>query len=130
MRCVRARWRRSVRSLSVCTTAALIPRLSSLFLQAATHARTGDYALIRELWPAIERALEWIDGPGDIDGDGFVEYLRGASTGLSNQGWKDSFDSVFHATVGWPKAPSRWWRCRDTSMRPRSSLRIAGASLV
>jgi len=59
--------------------------------------RTGDYALIRELWPAIERALAWIDGPGDIDGDGFVEYLRGASTGLSNQGWKDSFDSVFHA---------------------------------
>jgi glycogen debranching enzyme len=60
-------------------------------------ARTGDYALIRELWPAIERALAWIDGPGDPDGDGFVEYGRGAETGLSNQGWKDSFDSVFHA---------------------------------
>ena len=60
-------------------------------------ARTGDYALIRELWPAIERALAWIDGPGDPDGDGFVEYARGAATGLSNQGWKDSFDSVFHA---------------------------------
>jgi glycogen debranching enzyme len=60
-------------------------------------ARTGDYALIRELWPAIERALSWIDGPGDADGDGFVEYMRAASTGLSNQGWKDSFDSVFHA---------------------------------
>ena len=53
--------------------------------------------LIRELWPAIERALAWIDGPGDRDGDGFVEYARGAETGLSNQGWKDSFDSVFHA---------------------------------
>jgi glycogen debranching enzyme len=59
--------------------------------------RTGDYALIRELWPAIDRALDWIDGPGDPDGDGFVEYARGASTGLANQGWKDSFDSVFHA---------------------------------
>jgi glycogen debranching enzyme len=60
-------------------------------------ARTGDYAFIRELWPAVERALAWIDGPGDPDGDGFVEYARGAATGLSNQGWKDSFDSVFHA---------------------------------
>jgi glycogen debranching enzyme len=60
-------------------------------------ARTGDYAFIRELWPAIERALGWIDGRGDPDGDGFVEYARGAATGLSNQGWKDSFDSVFHA---------------------------------
>jgi len=60
-------------------------------------ARTGDYAFIRELWPAIKRALAWIDGPGDPDGDGFVEYAPGAATGLSNQGWKDSFDSVFHA---------------------------------
>ncbi|MGD9803074.1 MAG: glycogen debranching N-terminal domain-containing protein [Hyphomicrobiaceae bacterium] len=60
-------------------------------------ARTGDYALIRELWPAIERALAWIDGPGDPDGDGFVEYMRAVSTGLANQGWKDSHDSIFHA---------------------------------
>ena len=59
--------------------------------------RTGDYALVRELWPAIESALAWIDGPGDPDGDGLVEYARAAETGLSNQGWKDSYDSVFHA---------------------------------
>jgi glycogen debranching enzyme len=59
--------------------------------------RTGDLALVCELWPAIEAALAWIDGAGDPDGDGFVEYQRGAETGLSNQGWKDSFDSVFHA---------------------------------
>jgi glycogen debranching enzyme len=65
---------------------------------AGSYARrTGDLALIRELWPAIEAALAWIDGAGDPDGDGFVEYQRGAETGLSNQGWKDSFDSVFHA---------------------------------
>jgi glycogen debranching enzyme len=65
---------------------------------AGTYAaRTGDYELIRELWPAIERALAWMDGPGDPDGDGFVEYQRATETGLSNQGWKDSFDSTFHA---------------------------------
>ena len=67
--------------------------------------RTGDYAFIRELWPAIERALTWIDGPGDPDGDGFVEYARGAATGLSNQGWKDSFDSVFHADGSLAQGP-------------------------
>lgn len=59
--------------------------------------RTGDLSLIREVWPAIERALAWLDGPADIDGDGLIEYARGAQTGLSNQGWKDSHDSIFHA---------------------------------
>ena len=42
-------------------------------------------------------ALAWIDGYGDRDGDGFVEYHTSAATGLVNQGWKDPADSVFHA---------------------------------
>jgi glycogen debranching enzyme len=59
--------------------------------------RTGDESTLRELWPAIEAALGWIDGPGDPDGDGFVEYRRATEQGLANQGWKDSFDAIFHA---------------------------------
>jgi glycogen debranching enzyme len=59
--------------------------------------RTGDLTTIRALWPSIEAALGWIDGPGDPDGDGFVEYARATEQGLSNQCWKDSVDSVFHA---------------------------------
>jgi glycogen debranching enzyme len=59
--------------------------------------RTGDAATIAALWPAIEAALAWIDGPGDRDGDGFLEYARATDQGLQNQGWKDSLDSVFHA---------------------------------
>ena len=59
--------------------------------------RTGDEAAIRELWPAITRALQWMDESGDRDGDGFLEYFRATDAGLQNQGWKDSFDSVFHA---------------------------------
>jgi len=66
-------------------------------LAGAYLARTGDVAFIRELWPALARALDWMDLYGDRDGDGLLEYARGASTGLANQGWKDSFDSVFHA---------------------------------
>jgi glycogen debranching enzyme len=58
---------------------------------------TGDVETLRELWPNIEAALGWIDGPGDIDRDGFVEYRRSAETGLANQGWKDSYDAIFHA---------------------------------
>ncbi|MBB3172317.1 glycogen debranching enzyme [Endobacter medicaginis] len=59
--------------------------------------RTGDVATIAGLWPNIERALSWIDKYGDRDGDGFVEYGRRNDNGLVNQGWKDSFDSIFHA---------------------------------
>ncbi len=59
--------------------------------------RTGDMETIASLWPAIERALGWIDGPGDPDGDGFIEYKRASEQGLANQGWKDSHDAVFHA---------------------------------
>lgn len=58
--------------------------------------RTGDDKTLRELWPNIEAALRWIDGPGDPDQDGFVEYHRLTDEGLSNQGWKDSHDSIFH----------------------------------
>jgi glycogen debranching enzyme len=59
--------------------------------------RTGDIETIAELWPAIEAALAWIDGPGDPDGDGFIEYRRATEQGLANQGWKDSHDAIFHA---------------------------------
>jgi glycogen debranching enzyme len=58
---------------------------------------TGDLETVRELWPHIEAALAWIDGPADRDADGFVEYAAARETGLANQGWKDSADSVFHA---------------------------------
>jgi len=59
--------------------------------------RTGDEETLAELWPAIEAALRWIDGAGDPDRDGFVEYQRASEQGLANQGWKDSYDAIFHA---------------------------------
>jgi glycogen debranching enzyme len=59
--------------------------------------RSGDDETLKELWPAIEAALRWIDGAGDPDRDGFVEYQRASEQGLANQGWKDSYDAIFHA---------------------------------
>jgi glycogen debranching enzyme len=59
--------------------------------------RTGDDETLVELWPSIEAALRWIDGAGDPDRDGFVEYQRASEQGLANQGWKDSYDAIFHA---------------------------------
>lgn len=68
-----------------------------VMLAGAYYQRTQDLATARELWPHIEAALQWIEHHGDRDGDGFVEYGRHNDSGLINQGWKDSYDSLFHA---------------------------------
>jgi len=56
------------------------------------------------LLPAADRALDWIEGYGDLDGDGFVEYQRATDRGLLNQGWKDSLDAITFAD-GRPAQP-------------------------
>jgi len=68
-----------------------------LMLAGAYFRRTGDRVFLEQLWPHILRALDWIDRHGDRDGDGYVEYQRQSENGLDQQGWKDSWDSVFHA---------------------------------
>lgn len=67
---------------------------------------TEDLVLVRELWPNVTRALEWIDRYGDADGDGFVEYRKQGEKGLVNQGWKDSGDALQHPDGRFPQAPS------------------------
>ena len=76
-----------------------------IMLAGAFYRRTGDLDFVRALWPNIDLALSWIDLYGDLDGDGFVEYQRQSSTGLIQQGWKDSSDSVFHADGTLAEAP-------------------------
>jgi len=76
-----------------------------IMLAAAYYARTGDLDLVRALWPNIEAALGWMTEYGDIDGDGFLEYSRQSVNGLTNQGWKDSADSVFHDDGRLAEAP-------------------------
>jgi glycogen debranching enzyme len=70
-----------------------------LFLMLAGDylRRSGDVEFIRSIWPNLAAAAEWLRVWGDSDGDGLIEYLCHAETGLRNQGWKDSEDSVSHA---------------------------------
>lgn len=68
-----------------------------VMLAAQYFERTGDRDTIDAIWPNVVAALEWIDRYGDSDGDGFVEYAAMTDQGLSNQGWKDSHDSIFHS---------------------------------
>jgi glycogen debranching enzyme len=59
------------------------------------HRWSGDDDLVRALEPNARAALAWIEDSGDLDGDGYVEYeCRNPVTGLVNQCWKDSWDSM------------------------------------
>ncbi|MBN9552695.1 MAG: amylo-alpha-1,6-glucosidase [Alphaproteobacteria bacterium] len=74
-----------------------------IHLASAYADRTGDMAFIDKLWPSLKAAAEWTEGASRATG--FVTYQRAAESGLANQGWKDSFDSVFHADGRIPKGP-------------------------
>ncbi|ADV26357.1 Amylo-alpha-16-glucosidase [Pseudoxanthomonas suwonensis 11-1] len=76
-----------------------------LVLAGRYFRRTGDRAFIDQLWPALQRAAGWIERSCDADPDGLLAYARGEASGLSNQGWKDSGDSVFHADGSLPEGP-------------------------
>ena len=56
---------------------------------------TGDRALVRALEVEARAALNWIDEYADLRGTGYVWYeRRNRKTGLENQCWKDSWDSI------------------------------------
>ncbi len=76
-----------------------------LILLHETWMWTGDSGLVRKLLPNAERALEWIDRFGDLDGDGFLEYENQSAGGLANQGWKDSSDGVPFPDGTLPRSP-------------------------
>jgi glycogen debranching enzyme len=57
---------------------------------------SGDRAFVRELEPNARAALGWLEGPADLDGDGYLEYVKrsDAPSALNNHCWKDSDDSI------------------------------------
>jgi glycogen debranching enzyme len=69
---------------------------------------TGDTALVRELEFEARAALNWIDEYADLLGNGYVAYQRrNQETGLENQCWKDSWDSISYrdgTLPGFPRA--------------------------
>jgi glycogen debranching enzyme len=67
---------------------------------------SGDRETVDRLEFAARAALKWIDEYGDRDGDGYVEYeRRNVETGLENQCWKDSWDSIKFADGTLAKLP-------------------------
>ncbi|HEX7885007.1 MAG TPA: glycogen debranching N-terminal domain-containing protein [Phenylobacterium sp.] len=74
-------------------------------LAGAYAERTGDYAQLDRWWPALERAAGWLTMKADRHPLGLISYARAMDGGLTNQGWKDSSDSIFHADGQFPQGP-------------------------
>jgi glycogen debranching enzyme len=67
---------------------------------------TGDAQLVRDLESEARAALAWIDDYGDRKGDGWISYnRRNTETGLENQCWKDSWNSILFADGTLSKLP-------------------------
>ncbi len=67
-----------------------------LMLFAQVLQWTADEGLWHELRPNVLAALDWLDQYGDLDGDGFLEFVCRSTNGLRIQGWKDSWNSVIY----------------------------------
>jgi glycogen debranching enzyme len=70
---------------------------------------SGDTQTVRDLEAAARAALKWIEIFGDPDRDGYIEYqTRNPRSGLVNQCWKDSWNSILHpdgTLASLPRAP-------------------------
>jgi glycogen debranching enzyme len=76
-----------------------------LTLAGAYENGTGDRRLVDRIWSNILAATAWIERRLDASPTGFLDYARGEATGLVNQAWKDSHDSIFHADGRFPQGP-------------------------
>lgn len=65
----------------------------------------GDLDLLRVHQATALRCLEWIDEQGDLDGDGFQEYLSRSSRGYENMGWKDAGDAIVYPDGSQVRSP-------------------------
>lgn len=65
-----------------------------LYLMGQLLRWTGDWALASTLRENLDAALGWMQGYGDQDGDGLLEYANRSPAGMRHQAWKDSHDAV------------------------------------
>jgi len=67
---------------------------------------TGDRKLVRELEYEARAALNWIDEYADLMGNGYISYKRrNEQSGLENQAWKDSWNSIAYSDGRLPDFP-------------------------
>ncbi|HEY7801547.1 MAG TPA: amylo-alpha-1,6-glucosidase, partial [Dehalococcoidia bacterium] len=93
-----------------------------LMLLAQYYEWTADMRLVRELLPAVRRAITWMEVYGDTTGDGYLDYAKRSAKGLVNQGWKDSWDAVVHVNGTLARAPIALAEVQGYAYAARMSL--------
>ncbi len=83
---------------------------------------TLDKDQLKKWWPEALRAMAWIEKWGDADGDGFLEYSKQSPSGLVNQGWKDSHDSIMHENGILARPPIRLCEVQGYAFRARMAM--------
>ncbi len=107
-RCATARWRPSRSGRTRRTTARSTRRPLYVVLLDEYERWTGDRKLVRDLEYEARAALNWIDEFADLMGNGYISYKRrNEQTGIENQSWKDSWNSISYSDgrlPGFPRA--------------------------
>jgi glycogen debranching enzyme len=93
-----------------------------LMLFAEVMKWLDDDEFYQELLPAVKRALQWMEQYGDIDGDGYIEYLSHSPGGPAEQGWKDSRGSLTCADGSAVKPPVALVEVQGYAYRAMSEL--------
>ncbi|OFY98517.1 MAG: hypothetical protein A2Z97_02980 [Bdellovibrionales bacterium GWB1_52_6] len=83
---------------------------------------TLDLRRLKTWWPSALKALHWIDRAINSDRDGFVGYEKLSPTGLVNQGWKDSHDSVMHNNGKLATSPIRLCEVQGYTFRAKMGM--------
>ena len=88
---------------------------------------TGDRALVRDLEREARAAINWIDEYADLMGNGYISYKRrNEQTGLENQCWKDSWNSISYARRAPAGLPAGDLRAAGLRLRRQAARRPAG----
>jgi glycogen debranching enzyme len=57
---------------------------------------SGDVEFVKRMEPNARAAIAWLEGPADLDADGYLEYRKRSESdkALDNQCWRDSHDAI------------------------------------
>ena len=85
--------------------AASICRPRLMAVQCAWPTVVATIWCVRLKWSSLDSLYRYPPRTLDHSSTGFLDYARGEQSGVANQAWKDSQDSMFYADGRFPRGP-------------------------